>query len=543
MRAVVLACGLLVACQSSDRDKPAKKVAVAPQQPKQVAAPFDLKAPPPDAVKTSSGLIFKKITANPNGKPIHRNDRVLINYTGWKQDTGETFFSNLTGGQPVPLDLATTAPGFTEGLTQLRTGEKMRLWVPPELGYRGAAPKAKSTTLVYEIETVDVLAAPEAPASPGTPPAEALTLPHGTKYVVLRPGTGTEKARVFDTLTFHYSAWDADGRMFDSTEMKKKPMVVPPYRQTEVMEEVLTSMTAGERLRFWVPSELMQQGVRPLPGMPTGMLCYDIDLLQIAKGHPPPPVPTDIAAAPAGALKSPKGVLYRFLKHGKGGPHPRATDAVKVDYTGWTTNGRMFDSSVVKGAPAQFALDAVILGWTDAIQLLSVGDKVRMWIPDTLAYKGNIGKPQGTLVYDVELLDIKPQAVVVEGAPAVKAEPAPPDVAASPQDAKRSPRGVFYKLLSPETATAHPKVRDTVTVNFTGWTTDGERFDSSALHGGPLDMELGKSILGWADVFPLLAVGEKARLWVPESLAYPKGGGPKGMLVFDVELLGIKPAP
>ena len=68
---------------------------------------------------------------------------------------------------------------------------------------------------------------------------------------------------------------------------------------------------------------------------------------------------------------------------------------------------KMFDSSVVRNEPSEFSLQAVIAGWTDGLQVMSVGDKVRFWIPEELAYKGAPGKPQGMLVFDVELLEIK----------------------------------------------------------------------------------------------------------------------------------------
>src|SRR5690242_12711391 len=82
----------------------------------QVAPPFDLKNPPADATKTASGLVVKKITSNDAGAAPKRNDTVMVNYTGWVQSTGETFYTNRSHGKPMPMNLATTAPGFTEGL-------------------------------------------------------------------------------------------------------------------------------------------------------------------------------------------------------------------------------------------------------------------------------------------------------------------------------------------------------------------------------------------------------------------------------------------
>jgi peptidylprolyl isomerase len=80
-----------------------------------------------------------------------------------------------------------------------------------------------------------------------------------------------------------------------------------------------------------------------------------------------------------------------------------------VHYSGWTTDGQMFDSSVTRGQPASFPLDRVIAGWTEGLQLMVVGEKTRFWIPGKLAYGDTPerpGAPAGTLVFDVELLQI-----------------------------------------------------------------------------------------------------------------------------------------
>jgi FKBP-type peptidyl-prolyl cis-trans isomerase len=511
----------------------------------QITPPLDLKTPPPDAVKTASGLIYKKLVTADAGVAPKRNDTVLINYTGWRQSTGETFFSNRARGQPMPLNLATTAPGFTEALQLFKKGEKGMLWVPPSIGYKGA-PQGNPETLVYEIEVIDVLAAPEIPADLKAP-ATAQETPKGkTKFVVLRPGTGKDKARAFDTVTFNYTAWDSDGRMFDSTEMRKRPAAVPPFRQSAVMEEILTTMTAGERLRFWTEAEKMMQSGKPLPGMPKGLLTYEVEVLQIAKAeNPPPPAPADVAKPAADAKKTEKGVFYKVLKAGKGGPKPKSTDTVRVHYTGWTTDGRMFDSSVIRNEPAEFSLGGVIAGWTEGIPVMSVGDKVRFWIPEELAYKGAPGRPQGMLVFDVELLEIKAPAAHADTPPGAQpAPPVPPDVAKPPADAKKTEKGVLYKVLKPGKGGPHPTAKDRVKVHYSGWTTDGKMFDSSVTRGTPAEFSLGGVIPGWTDGLQVMSVGDKVRFWIPEELAY-KGspGKPQGMLVFDVELLEIKSAP
>jgi len=95
------------------------------------------------------------------------------------------------------------------------------------------------------------------------------------------------------------------------------------------------------------------------------------------------------------------------LKPGVGDQHPTANSTVTVHYSGWTTDGTLFDSSVVRGEPATFPLNRVIPGWTEGVQLMVVGEKRRLWIPEELAYNGAPGAPQGMLVFDVELLSIE----------------------------------------------------------------------------------------------------------------------------------------
>ena len=249
------------------------------------------------------------------------------------------------------------------------------------------------------------------------------------------------------------------------------------------------------------------------------------------------PAPPDVAAAPEDAVRTESGLASRVLTKGTGTVHPGASDKVTVHYTGWTTDGRMFDSSVARGTPATFPLDRVIAGWTEGLQLMVVGEKRRFWIPGKLAYGDTPrrpGAPAGTLVFDVELIS-------VEAAPTIEA---PADVAAPPADAQRTASGLAYKPLRAGTGTAHPAATSTVTVHYSGWTTDGKLFDSSVLRGTPASFPLNGVIAGWTEGLQLMVVGEKARFWIPGKLAYgdPPGrpGAPAGMLVFDVELLEIR---
>ena len=124
---------------------------------------------------------------------------------------------------------------------------------------------------------------------------------------------------------------------------------------------------------------------------------------QTTKALPPP---SDVKAPPSDAKTTKSGLAYKVLTPGKGKRHPSAQNQVTVHYSGWTTDGKMFDSSVSRGEPATFPLDQVIAGWTEGVQLMVEGEKARFWIPEPLAYRGRRA-PYGMLVFDIELIRIQ----------------------------------------------------------------------------------------------------------------------------------------
>jgi peptidylprolyl isomerase len=242
----------------------------------------------------------------------------------------------------------------------------------------------------------------------------------------------------------------------------------------------------------------------------------------------PIPAPPDVKAPPADAQTTASGLASKVLQPGKGGDKPALDNFVTVHYTGWTTDGKMFDSSYARNAPSSFPLNRVIKGWGEGVQLMTIGEKRRLWIPVELAYNGTPGRPAGMLVFDIELLAIEPSPTVP-----------PPDVKAPPKDAKRTASGLAYKVLRPGTGTAHPSRTARVTVHYSGWTTDGKLFDSSVMRGQPATFGLDGVIEGWTEGVQLMVTGEKTRFWIPERLAYKGESEPRGMLVFDIELIAV----
>ena len=257
--------------------------------------------------------------------------------------------------------------------------------------------------------------------------------------------------------------------------------------------------------------------------------CVLVLVAAVAAAQAPkvPPAPPDVAAAPADAAKTASGLASKVLEPGIGKTHPSKTDLVTVDYTGWTTDGKMFDSSVAKGKPATFPLDRVIAGWTEGVQLMVAGETRRFWIPEALAYQGK-RDPKGTLVFDVKLISFTASPTQ-----------APSDVKAPPADSKKTASGLAYKVITPGTGARHPKSTDKVTVHYSGWTTDGKLFDSSVVRGQPATFPLDGVIQGWTEGVQLMVEGEKTRFWIPQQLAYKGQSPPFGMLVFDVELVKI----
>ena len=245
-----------------------------------------------------------------------------------------------------------------------------------------------------------------------------------------------------------------------------------------------------------------------------------------AQTAPPSTVaaPSDVAAPPANATKTPSGLVTKVIAPGKGTDHPTKDDVVTIHYTGWKTDGTMFDSSITKGKPASFPVGRVIAGFSEGLQLMVPGEKRRLWIPEALAYKG-AREPKGMLVFDIELIGIPTRA--------------PADVKAPPADAKTTASGLAYKVLQEGVGGRHPRSTGEVTVHYTGWTTDGKMFDSSIVRGQPSTFAVDGVIAGWTEGLMLMFEGEKTRFWIPESLAYQGRSAPYGLLVFDVELIKI----
>jgi len=239
---------------------------------------------------------------------------------------------------------------------------------------------------------------PAPPADLTAPPADAERSDDGLVSKKLADGTGSVKAAASDLVRVRYTVWKSDGTLVQHVPATQS-LTIDVAKMIPGWGKSVQNMVVGESRRVWVPQALGGGKIKEGES-----LVIDTDLLEIVER---PVTPADVAAPPADATKTASGLAYKVLRAGTGTEHPKRRSNVVVHYSGWTTDGKMFDSSVLRGTPAQFGLDGVIAGWTEGVQLMVEGEKTRFWIPAKLAYGNDKTKPQGMLVFDIELIDVK----------------------------------------------------------------------------------------------------------------------------------------
>jgi peptidylprolyl isomerase len=241
------------------------------------------------------------------------------------------------------------------------------------------------------------------------PPADAKITTSGLTMSVLRAGTGARPPHLSDTVVVHFTGWDQDGERFDSSIIRGKPdrlrveALIPGWR------EAIQDMVVGEKRRLWLPERLAFGSV-PTPGRPAGDIVLEVELLEVIEAPALPSAPDNLNAVPSDAHPTKSGLRSQVISAGQGQQRPVPDDRVVVHYSGWTLDGTLFDSSIPRGEPAVFGVSDVIPGWTEALQLMVVGEKRRVWIPAALAYgetPARPGAPSGDLVFDIELVEIE----------------------------------------------------------------------------------------------------------------------------------------
>ena len=247
----------------------------------------------------------------------------------------------------------------------------------------------------------------------------------GLQYRVLNAGDENGVSPKPESIVqFHYSGRLIDGTEFDSSYQRNEPLMYPAGRLIPGWVEALQMMKPGDKWELVIPSDLGygDQGVGPIPGGAT--LVFDVELLQVLteeeaeklamqKQEEYKQEQVDFLTENAkkdGVQVTESGLQYKILEDGTGPKPAGASSSVTVHYAGTLISGQEFDSSYKRGEPATFALNQVIGGWTEGVQLMSEGATYEFYIPQELGYgaRGSHGSipPFATLIFKVELVKV-----------------------------------------------------------------------------------------------------------------------------------------
>ncbi|MBN8697396.1 MAG: FKBP-type peptidyl-prolyl cis-trans isomerase [Bacteroidetes bacterium] len=369
-----------------------------------------VKVKKPKTMKTASGLEYT-ITEKGNGKRPQIGDKVKVHYTG-KLLNDTVFDSSVKRGQPFEFKLGAgqVIKGWDEAFQLLDVGDKATIKLPADIAYgnRAMGSIPPNSTLIFDVELIDF--------KEGVRPWDAkgkdtITTASGLKYIIIKENKAGEQVKAGAQATVHYSGYFKDGKMFDSSVERGQPFKVKVGKGQVIKgwDEGLALLRKGEKAKLFIPYQLGygEQGYGPIPAK--AELIFDVEIVDVQEAM----VPVLYDVSKLEAKKTASGLSYYEVKRSGSTVKAEAGKTVKVHYSGYLADGKMFDSSIERGEPIEFPLGQgmVIPGWEEGIALMNVGDKLRLVIPYYLAYGEQGREPiipaKADLTFDVELVDVK----------------------------------------------------------------------------------------------------------------------------------------
>ncbi len=362
-----------------------------------------------EEIATASGLKYK-ILKKGDGRQPKAGDKVSVHYAG-KLTDGTEFDNSYKRGQPFSFKLGQgqVIKGWDEGIGYLHVGDSALFTIPADLGYGGqqAGSIPPNSTLIFTVKLMDVSEGPKPWDAKGK---DTITTKSGLKYVIFQKGTGPSPAPG-DKVKVHYSGYLRDGKPFDSSVERGEPIGFQCGKGQVIAgwDEGLQLLQKGSKAKLIIPWQLAYGEAGRPPVIPAKAdLIFDVELVDFTPHVTP--VPYDTKGKQM--VKTASGLQYYVITKGTGAQVQKG-QTVTIHYTGYFSDGKIFDSSVERSEPITFqaGMGQMIKGFDEGLLLMHQGDKIRFVIPYSLAY-GEAGRPpvipaKADLTFDVELIGIK----------------------------------------------------------------------------------------------------------------------------------------
>lgn len=361
--------------------------------------------------QTSTGLKMLFYKVSDSEEFADSGDVVEVHYIG-KFTDGKIFDSSYNRNSPISVTLGQgrVIKGWEEALLYMRDGDSALVTIPPKIGYGeyDYASIPGNSTLVFTMKVVSLQKRPKPYDVEGI---DTVKLENGLSYIVVKKGEG-EGCSKNDSVNVKYSGYFINGTKFDSSfdHPGGKPFKFIIGRKQVIAgwDLGVLGMKAGEKRRLIIPYQMAygEQGRNPVIP-PKSDLIFDVELVNFGKVEPPKPYNVE----GKDTISTASGLRYIVVEP-TNGRQVVAGDTIVADYTGYFSDGSIFDSSVERNDSIVLIIGKgmVIKGWDEGIQLMKEGEKVRLIIPYYLAYGENgrppIIPPKAQLIFDVHLRKI-----------------------------------------------------------------------------------------------------------------------------------------